>query len=111
MKRSQSEEEEESEEKEGKKKKKEEIFEEVPADNLDEESKTKVGWEVMFSHVKVLALGSMLVNHKKSKQDLLDEAYNRFAFNDTENLPDWFVDDERRHNKPQLPITKQVRLF
>ncbi len=54
-----------------------------------------------------LALGSLVV--KKSTRDaLLESAYNRYTFNDPDELPAWFVEDEGRHNRPQLPITKEM---
>lgn len=52
---------------------------------------------------RTLALGTMMLRHSKKKA-LVDASYNRFAWNDPKNLPSWFVDDEMRHNKPQLPI-------
>mmetsp|Transcript_14076 Transcript_14076/g.26052 ORF Transcript_14076/g.26052 Transcript_14076/m.26052 type:complete len:976 (-) Transcript_14076:34-2961(-) len=54
-----------------------------------------------------LALGAMLVTRSKRRK-LLDSAYNRYAFNDPEGLPDWFVEDENQHHRPQLPITKEM---
>ena len=41
------------------------------------------------------------------KRKMLDAAYNRYAFND-DNLPDWFAEDESRHNRPQIPVTKEM---
>ena len=38
----------------------------------------------------------------------VDASYNRFAFNDPDDLPDWFVDDEAKHHRPQLPIPKAL---
>lgn len=52
---------------------------------------------------RTLALGTMMLRHSKKKA-LVDASYNRFAWNDPKNLPSWFLDDEMRHNKPQLPI-------
>ena len=43
---------------------------------------------------------------KKSREELIDAGYNRWAFND-EGLPGWFVDEEKQHNIAQLPITKE----
>ncbi|KAJ1539548.1 AdoMet-dependent rRNA methyltransferase spb1 [Nowakowskiella sp. JEL0078] len=48
----------------------------------------------------------MLTN--SGKNDVIDDAYNRFSFNDPQNLPAWFTEDEGRHNKISLPITKEA---
>lgn len=54
-----------------------------------------------------VALGSLLLK-KSTRRKLLDAGYNRYAFNDDDNLPSWFVADENKHNRPQLPITKEM---
>ena len=61
--------------------------------------------EVYDNHdrIRTLALGTMMLRHSKKKA-LVDASYNRFAWNDPRELPSWFLDDEMRHNKPQLPI-------
>lgn len=38
---------------------------------------------------------------------MIDDAYNRYTFNDPA-LPEWFVQDESKHNKPSLPVTKEA---
>ncbi|KAF1776014.1 S-adenosyl-L-methionine-dependent methyltransferase [Phytophthora cactorum] len=43
-----------------------------------------------------------------ASQDLIDASYNRYAWNDSEALPDWFADDEEKHYRPQIPIPKNV---
>lgn len=50
-----------------------------------------------------LALGTMMLRKSKQKA-MVDASYNRYAWNDPSNLPAWFVDDEMKHNKPQLPV-------
>ena len=54
-----------------------------------------------------LALGTLMLRKSRAKI-LADASYNRFAWNDPNDLPEWFVDDEVRHYRPQLPIPKAL---
>ena len=54
-------------------------------------------------YAETLALGTMMLRRSKEKA-LVDASYNRFAWNDPGSLPEWFVDDEKKHYRPQLPI-------
>ncbi|KAL6053823.1 pre-rRNA processing protein ftsj3 [Balamuthia mandrillaris] len=87
----------------------EEGFEEVPQQrefSSDEDSDEDDISEEESVEAKAitLAIGKKMLS-KKRKRDMIDDAYNRWSFND-ENLPKWFVEDEERHNKPELPVTK-----
>ena len=42
-----------------------------------------------------------------SMDEILDAAYNRYATGGDEDLPDWFLDEEKPHRIPILPITKE----
>eukprot|EP00817_Percolomonadidae_sp_ATCC50343_P007924 CAMPEP_0117427824 /NCGR_PEP_ID=MMETSP0758-20121206/7615_1 /TAXON_ID=63605 /ORGANISM="Percolomonas cosmopolitus, Strain AE-1 (ATCC 50343)" /LENGTH=604 /DNA_ID=CAMNT_0005213733 /DNA_START=527 /DNA_END=2338 /DNA_ORIENTATION=- len=44
---------------------------------------------------------------KKDRRAFIDSSFNRYAFHDLENLPDWYQDEHRQHYKPQMPITKE----
>jgi len=45
---------------------------------------------------------------KKARNDILDGTYNRYAnFDDLNVLPNWFLEDEQRHFKAHLPVTKE----
>jgi len=53
---------------------------------------------------RLLALGTEMLS-KKKRDEILDNSFNRYAFND-DNLPAWFADDVRKHSLVQLPVTK-----
>ncbi|OQR84526.1 rRNA methyltransferase [Achlya hypogyna] len=58
-------------------------------------------------HARTMALAHMMLKRDTAK-DLIDNSYNRYAWNDTAELPDWFVDDEERHYRPQIPVPKHL---
>ncbi|KAF9161031.1 AdoMet-dependent rRNA methyltransferase spb1 [Actinomortierella ambigua] len=57
---------------------------------------------------EAMTLAQSLINKKATKGDLIDRGFNKLAFNEKEGLPAWFLEDEDRHNKPNLPITKEA---
>lgn len=57
--------------------------------------------------IAIQSLGAMMI-HKRTRMDLIDGAWNRFAWHDDENVPDWFIEDDIIHSQPQLPLTKEV---
>jgi AdoMet-dependent rRNA methyltransferase SPB1 len=44
---------------------------------------------------------------KKDRIKILNRTYNRFAFEDLNDAPDWFIDDEKQHSQPVKPVTKE----
>ncbi len=45
---------------------------------------------------------------KKHREKIIDSTYNRYSYNDEDSsLPSWFLDDEKKHNVLNLPITKE----
>jgi len=57
---------------------------------------------------ETLALGSLMIESKKSRMELIDAGYNRYTFDKQLDLPEWFVENEEKHNKPELPISREL---
>lgn len=70
-------------------------FETVPQEMLDPEV-----------HATTLATAKKMLR-KKARREFIDDAFNRYAFNDTDLAPSWFEQDESKHNKPMLPVSKE----
>ncbi|SPQ21879.1 bfa56d39-9942-4449-a06c-b56baf826e0b [Thermothielavioides terrestris] len=73
------------------------------------EKKTKDGRpNIDIITAEAMTLAHQLARGEKSAHDIIDEGYNKYAFKDRDGLPDWFLDDERKHDKPHKPITKEA---
>lgn len=57
---------------------------------------------------EAITLAQQLVNREKTKSQLIDDGFNRYALNSKDELPAWFLDDEAKHYKPNLPVTKEA---
>lgn len=53
-------------------------------------------------------MARQLANKEKTVEDLIDAGFSKEAFRDKDGLPEWFLDDEKHHNKPNLPVTKEA---
>ena len=54
---------------------------------------------------EAMTLAQQVATGEKSVYDLTDEGFNKYTFRDVDGLPEWFLDDEHKHSKPQRPIT------
>jgi AdoMet-dependent rRNA methyltransferase SPB1 len=57
---------------------------------------------------EAVTIAQQLVNREKTKAQLVDEGFNRYSLNSKEDLPAWFLDDESKHYKSNLPVTKEA---
>ncbi|XP_066483738.1 pre-rRNA 2'-O-ribose RNA methyltransferase FTSJ3 [Tiliqua scincoides] len=56
-----------------------------------------------------LALGTVIATSHKAKRDLIDDSFNRYTFNEEiGELPEWFVQEEQKHRRKQLPLDRQT---
>ncbi|KAK6456341.1 AdoMet-dependent rRNA methyltransferase [Scheffersomyces xylosifermentans] len=66
--------------------------------------------KVDLATVEAMTLAHQVALGQMNKHDLIDEGINRNSFRDVDNLPEWFIDDEKRHSKIIKPITKEAAL-
>jgi len=55
---------------------------------------------------ETLALAKKMLR-KKDRDSIIDSTYSKYAFEDQEEAPKWFREDELTHNHLILPITKE----
>lgn len=56
-----------------------------------------------------LAIGAQLATSKKRRRDLIDDSFHRFASSDDHGeIPLWFVDDEKKHRRKPIPVTRDM---
>lgn len=72
--------------------------------------KQKHAKDIDIATVEAMTLAHQLALGQKTKHDLVDEGFNKYSFRDSENLPDWFLDEEKQHSKINRPITKEAAI-
>jgi len=75
-------------------------FEEVPVEQIQDYDSDDIAETVALAKVML---------RKKRRLEIIDSTYNRYvSFGEEPGaLPTWFRDDEQRHFRPNLPITKE----
>ncbi len=73
-------------------------FEIVPAKKMEDYD--------VDSLAETLALAKKMLR-KRTRDEIIESTYNRFSVEDSENLPNWFVEDESKHNVKIMPVTKE----
>ena len=93
-------------------KKKTADFEIVPAEPLkndddDSSSSSSESDEDLDDEEKAETLAcAKKMLRKKTREKIIDDAYNKYMFDD-EGLPDWFLEEERKHRQATKPVTKE----
>lgn len=80
---------------------------EVHSGNPEHERRSHVE-EYGLNTAEAVTLAQQLVNRKTTTTRLIDDGFNRYSLNAKDGLPAWFLDDEAKHYKPNIPITKEA---
>ncbi|CAN3356581.1 27S pre-rRNA (guanosine(2922)-2'-O)-methyltransferase [Diutina catenulata] len=64
--------------------------------------------KVDLATVEAMTLAHKVAMGQMTRNDLVNEGINKFSFRDHDNLPAWFVEDEKRHSKIIKPVTKEA---
>jgi AdoMet-dependent rRNA methyltransferase SPB1 len=74
--------------------------EDVPVDTSNDD-------EMDIDNVAEIRAIAKKMLRKKDRSKILYSTYNRYAFSDLDNAPQWFAEDENQHNRPSKPVTKE----
>ena len=61
--------------------------------------------DIQLITAEAMTLAQQLASGQKSLRTVVDDGFNKYSFRDVDGLPDWFLDDEKKHANPQQPIT------
>lgn len=64
--------------------------------------------KIDLTTVEAMTLAHQVALGKMNKYDLINEGVNKYSFRDRDNLPEWFIEDEKKHSKIVKPITKEA---
>ncbi|PTB62756.1 hypothetical protein BBK36DRAFT_1136409 [Trichoderma citrinoviride] len=80
-------------------------------DDWEDKEKRRSDGRIVKKDIDIVTAEAMTLAHQlatgqKTSHDAIDDGFNKRAFRDRDGLPEWFLDDETKHDKPQKPITK-----
>ncbi|KAG5652171.1 hypothetical protein H0H81_006011 [Sphagnurus paluster] len=79
----------------------------VEGENEDELKQAKIR-KLGLVTPEAVTIAQQLVNRETTKTKLINDGFNRYSLNSKDGLPSWFLDDEAKFYKPNLPITKEA---
>ncbi|PNY18331.1 AdoMet-dependent rRNA methyltransferase SPB1 [Tolypocladium capitatum] len=85
-----------------------EVVQRTEDDDWDQDTRRRSDGKLDIDIItaEAMTLAHQLATGQKTSYDAVDEGFNKHAFRDRDGLPEWFLDDESRHDKPAKPITK-----
>ncbi|KAF9822007.1 hypothetical protein IEO21_00001 [Rhodonia placenta] len=79
----------------------------VENENEDELKEAKIRKHGLVTP-EAVTIAQKLVNREKTRTELINDGFNRYSLNAKDGLPPWFLDDEDKHYKPNIPVTKEA---
>ncbi|KAJ7103421.1 FtsJ-domain-containing protein [Mycena belliarum] len=79
----------------------------VNDENEDQAKQEKIKKHGLIT-AEAVTLAQQLVNRQTTKTQMINDGFNRYSLNSKEGLPDWFLDEEAKFYKPNLPVTKEA---
>lgn len=79
----------------------------VDDEDQDEIKRTRVR-DRGLNTAEAITLASQLVNREKTLTEMVNDGFTRHTFDSKDDLPTWFLDDETKHYKSNVPITKEA---
>ncbi|PWN95510.1 FtsJ-domain-containing protein [Tilletiopsis washingtonensis] len=76
-------------------------------EDLDEIKRKRIE-AVGLNTAEALTLAQQLVNREKTKGALIDDGFKKDNFVDKSDLPTWFLDEEAKHYRANIPATKEA---
>ncbi|WWC90035.1 AdoMet-dependent rRNA methyltransferase SPB1 [Kwoniella dendrophila CBS 6074] len=77
-------------------------------DEDQDEVKKKIIKDKGLLTAEAVTLATQLVNRKITASQLIDQGFNKLSSFNKDGLPTWFLDDESKYYKPNIPITKEA---
>lgn len=56
---------------------------------------------------EMMAIGKKMKHSKQEQDEILDEGYHRYTFDDPVELPRWFADQDGEYRERRMPISKE----
>ncbi|WWD15904.1 AdoMet-dependent rRNA methyltransferase SPB1 [Kwoniella shandongensis] len=77
-------------------------------DEDQDEVKKKIIKDKGLLTAEAVTLATALVNRQITASQLIDQGFNRLTGHNKDGLPEWFLDDESKYYKPNIPVTKEA---
>ncbi|KAH7107089.1 FtsJ-domain-containing protein [Auriculariales sp. MPI-PUGE-AT-0066] len=80
--------------------------------DVDDEDQDEIKNEKIRRHglttAEAVTLAQQLVNRQSTRTQLVNDGFSRYSLNAKDDLPSWFLDDESKHYKTNIPVTKEA---